>query len=97
MEIVDDSDPDWWVSRHTVSGETGHIPRWGQEQEQEQKKEQEQKREQKKDQKEQRKGKEKKGRKKEIIGRRKLTFGCRNYVALLSSIESEEWYCGRIR
>lgn len=46
MEIVDDSDPDWWVARHQNSGETGHIPR--------------------------------------------------NYVALLSSIESEEWYCGKI-
>ena len=23
-------------------------------------------------------------------------FHCRNYVALLSSIESEEWYCGKI-
>ena len=27
MEIVDDSDPDWWVARHLVTGETGHIPR----------------------------------------------------------------------
>ena len=27
MEIVDDTDPDWWVARHTVTGETGHIPR----------------------------------------------------------------------
>jgi hypothetical protein len=41
MEIVDDSDPDWWVARHLLTGETGHIPR--------------------------------------------------NYVALQSSIESEEW------
>ena len=27
MEIADDSDPDWWVARHLVTGETGHIPR----------------------------------------------------------------------
>ena len=27
MEIVDDSDPDWWVARHQTTGETGHIPR----------------------------------------------------------------------
>lgn len=27
MEIVDDSDPDWWVARHLTSGEKGHIPR----------------------------------------------------------------------
>jgi len=46
MEIVDDTDPDWWVARHLLTGETGHIPR--------------------------------------------------NYVALQSSIESEEWYCGKI-
>ena len=29
MEIIDDTDPDWWVSRHLISGETGHIPRSG--------------------------------------------------------------------
>jgi len=46
MEIADDSDPDWWVARHLVTGETGHIPR--------------------------------------------------NYVALQSSIECEEWFCGAI-
>lgn len=27
MEILDDTDPDWWVSRHLGTGETGHIPR----------------------------------------------------------------------
>ena len=27
MEILDDTDPDWWVARHQISGETGHIPR----------------------------------------------------------------------
>jgi len=46
MEIIDDTDPDWWVARNQNTGETGHIPR--------------------------------------------------NYVALLSSLESEEWYFGKI-
>ncbi|XP_040583667.1 tyrosine-protein kinase Src64B [Lepeophtheirus salmonis] len=46
MEILDDTDPDWWVARHMVTGEKGHIPR--------------------------------------------------NYVAFQSSIESEEWYFGKI-
>jgi hypothetical protein len=27
MEIMDDTDPDWWVARHLHTGETGHIPR----------------------------------------------------------------------
>ena len=27
MEIIDDTDPDWWVARHISSGATGHIPR----------------------------------------------------------------------
>ena len=27
MEILDDTDPDWWVARHTITLETGHIPR----------------------------------------------------------------------
>ena len=27
MEILDDTDPDWWVARHQTTGETGHIPR----------------------------------------------------------------------
>ena len=27
MEIVDDSDPDWWVAVHLASGAKGHIPR----------------------------------------------------------------------
>ena len=27
MEIVDDTDPDWWVARHNGTGETGHIPK----------------------------------------------------------------------
>ena len=27
MEIVDDSDPDWWVAVHLASGSKGHIPR----------------------------------------------------------------------
>ena len=46
LEILDDTDPDWWVARNQNTGETGHIPR--------------------------------------------------NYVALLSSLESEEWYFGKI-
>lgn len=27
MEIIDDSDPDWWVAIHLESGAKGHIPR----------------------------------------------------------------------
>ena len=27
MEIIDDTDPDWWVARNQNTGETGHIPR----------------------------------------------------------------------
>ena len=27
MEIVDDTDPDWYVARHNGTGETGHIPK----------------------------------------------------------------------
>lgn len=27
MEIIDDTDPDWWVARHLGTGEKGHIPR----------------------------------------------------------------------
>ena len=27
LEIMDDTDPDWWVARNQNTGETGHIPR----------------------------------------------------------------------
>ena len=27
MEIVDDTDPDWWLAKNINSGATGHIPR----------------------------------------------------------------------
>jgi tyrosine-protein kinase Src len=27
MEIVDDSDPDWWLAKNVKTGATGHIPR----------------------------------------------------------------------
>ena len=27
MEIVDDSDPDWWLAKNLNSGAAGHIPR----------------------------------------------------------------------